>query len=231
MCEPVTIGTAIAYGVVAAGLAAGTTTAVLEQQAAVEKKKSADKALSFATAESAQITRGEAETTAEESYELAREAAINRGLAQNSGLGVTSVRALTKAVGFQLGQDRATLQKNMATANADAHARLDAANMQRESEYGQAGDTTGLRLGLNIGASVVTAVVGAGAVNAAAQAANAAKTAAALAQAGTAGAAALAAANATAAAAATASQAWAAGAAGLAVTQSGLNSSMRSAGS
>ena len=231
MCDPVSIGLGVTAGV---GLIAGTTSAVMEQEAAVDRKKAADKALSFETAESAKITRDKAEQTAEESFELAREAAVNRGLARNSGLGVTSVRALSQAVGFQLGQDRATLDKNMRTANADASARLDAANQQRESEYGQAGDTTGLRLGLNLGASVVTAAVGFGAANAAAQSANAAKTAASLVEAGTASAAAVAAAQAAAQAAAATAQAWSAGFTGLQIASSGVSaatsSSQNSAG-
>lgn len=234
MCEPatlITIGTYAGYAAVAGGLAAGTASAVQEQKAAEERKKAADKALSFATAESAKITRDEAEATAEESFELARTAAVNRGLAQNSGLGVTSVRALSQAVGFQLGQDKATLEKNMRTANADQRARIDAANMQRESEYGQAGDTTGLRLGLQIGGSLITAAVGAGAVNAAAQAAQAGQTAATLAQSGTASASAIQAANASAQALSVSANAWGASSGALQIATSTIDTSMKSAAS
>ena len=214
MCDPVTIG--VVVGIV--GVTAGTTTAVIEQKNAEEQKKAADKTLSFEAGKSGLITRQAAEEAAEENYRLAREAAVNRGLAYNSGLGVTSVRALSSAVGFELGQDKATVQKNMDTANADAMARMDAANMNRESAYGVAGDTTGLRLGLNIGGSIVTSVIGGAAAGAASSAAEAAKAAGTLAQVGTAAAAAgntaLASASTAAATAATATSAGLSGTAG-----------------
>jgi len=169
MCDPASISAAI----IVTGLVAGTTSAAVEQKSAEEKKKAADKALMFEVGESAAITQQEAEVSAEESFQLAREAAINRGLAQNSGLGVTSVRALSQAVGFDLGQDRATLQKNMKTANADAMRRVEVANANREAAYAEAGDTTGLRMGLQIGGAIVAAAAGGAGVVASANAANA----------------------------------------------------------
>lgn len=211
MCDPATIttiATVSGYAAVAAGFGVGVATAVEEQEAAVARKKAANAALVADVADSQLQLRNETEEAAEANYQLAREAAINRGLAQNSGLGVTSVNALGRAVGFELGQDRATVQKNMKTANAEAWQRIDAANQQREAEYEAAGDTTGLRVGLKIGGAAIMAVVGAGAVGAAGNAGQAANAAAALAETGTATAAATAAAQAAVTATATTAQAF-----------------------
>lgn len=154
MCDPLTIG--IIVGVTVA--ATGTVTAVEQQKAAEQKKKAAKRQFTIEESLANRELVGASEQNAELNYELARQAAEDRGVIQSSGLGERSVRAIGRSIGFQLGQDVATVQKNMDTARTNARTRLALGRQRRDAIYEAAGDTSGKRLGLGIGLSLLQGV-------------------------------------------------------------------------
>ena len=108
----------------------------------------------------------EAEANAQKNFELARTAVAVRGEAQASNLGDRSVRALGRAVGFELGQDRASVARNQEIANAEARARLMGIQITRETEKSQIGEHGGMTLAFSLlgpvmqGSSAVAGAVG-----------------------------------------------------------------------
>ena len=155
MCEPLTIA-AIVVGVTVA--ASGTVAAVEQQKAAEQKKKAAKRQFTIEESLANRELVGASEQNAELNYELARKAAEDRGVIQTSGLGDRSVRAIGRSIGFQLGQDVATVQKNMDTARTNARTRLALGRQRRDAIYEAAGDTSGVRLGLGITTSLLQGI-------------------------------------------------------------------------
>lgn len=155
MCEPVTIA-AITVGVVAA--ASGTASAVEKQEQAEAMKSMSATKLAFDTAKIKANLESKAEQAAEQRLELARDAAEARGRVLNTGAGDNSIRALSRAVGFELGQDQATVDKNVRIANRVAADQLFTARMQHEQTRQKAGDTSGVRLGFDIAGALVGGV-------------------------------------------------------------------------
>lgn len=170
MCEPVSlsaIGASIAatvttapvatasIGLGLATFAGGVATAVSQQEQAEAAKDAADARFEFETGQINRNLEGQAAQNAQRNFELARQAAEDRGIVQASGLGDRSVRALSRAVGFKLGQDKATVQRNQRIATETAAARLHGARISRDDAHLRAGDTSGATLGLQIGGSVL----------------------------------------------------------------------------
>lgn len=91
----------------------------------------------------------ETEAAAQKNFELAREALVAKGAAENTGLGDRSVKAISRAIGFDLGQDRATVEKNVETANRVASARLRGVDITLANQEAQIGDTSGFQTGID----------------------------------------------------------------------------------
>lgn len=82
----------------------------------------------------------EADAAAERSFQLARAALQTRGRVQASPLGDNSVRAISRAIGFELGQDTSILEKNVELANQAARARLAGIDLTLADQKLQIGD-------------------------------------------------------------------------------------------
>lgn len=81
----------------------------------------------------------EAEAAAQKTFEVAAAALAGRGNAQAANIADRSVRAITRAVGFQEGTDRATLKRNQEIANEAASARLQGIDITKSSQKLQIG--------------------------------------------------------------------------------------------
>ncbi len=158
MCEPISLSTGIALAIAAAiSIASATTTAVMQQQQAKAQKKLAK---ANAALKRDQITRKQAlsaEVSGQKMFELAKAAQLAKGAAEAQGLADRSVAAIGRAIGFELGQDKATLQKNQEIAAIESGAQLRGVQLDLDSQKLQIGDTSGARLGLQIGFSVLKA--------------------------------------------------------------------------
>lgn len=82
----------------------------------------------------------EAEANAQKNFQLAQAALAARGEVNAANLGDRSVRAIGRAVGFQLGTDKATVKRNQEVANQVATARLRGIELTRQSDKIQIGD-------------------------------------------------------------------------------------------
>lgn len=82
----------------------------------------------------------EAEANAQKNFQLAQAALAARGEVNAANLGDRSVRAIGRAVGFQLGTDKATVKRNQEVANQVATARLRGIELTRASDKIQIGD-------------------------------------------------------------------------------------------
>ena len=82
----------------------------------------------------------EAEANAQKNFQLAQAALVARGEVNAANLGDRSVRAIGRAVGFQLGTDKATVKRNQEVANQVATARLRGIELTRQSDKIQIGD-------------------------------------------------------------------------------------------
>lgn len=91
----------------------------------------------------------EAEAAGQKNFDLARKALVAQGKADNSGLGDRSVKAIGRAIGFDLGQDRATIEKNVEIANNVAAARLRGIDITLANQEAQIGDTSGLQTAID----------------------------------------------------------------------------------
>lgn len=157
MCTGVEIGLAIAA--IAVSVASITTTQVMADQQAKARKKlakqNADLKRDQISAQHAQA----AELSAQKMFELARSAQLAKGKAASKNLADRSVAAIGRSIGFELGQDKATLQKNQANIALEVGARLQGIELDLASQNLQIGDTSGLKLGLEIGLGVSKGVV------------------------------------------------------------------------
>lgn len=152
MCDPVTITVAaLGAGEAAAG--------ILGDISGYEQRKQQNRLSS----RNAQLQRGQVgqqleqqtEANAQQAFELARSVVASKGAARNAGVSDRSVRALSRAIGFQYGQDKASLARNQEIARETAAAKLRAISITRASEKVQIGDRSKLGLGLNIFSSAV----------------------------------------------------------------------------
>jgi hypothetical protein len=161
MCEPATIAL-IAIAIVAIASVASTTTVAVNAQKAAEAQNKVSKANArLKRQQTAQAQAQESEANAQKAFELARQAQVAKGAAKAKNLGERSVRAIGRSIGFQLGSDKATLQRNQEIAATTAAARLRGIDLTRTSEQIQIGDTSGVTMGLAIGTGVLSAAGGA----------------------------------------------------------------------
>lgn len=79
------------------------------------------------------------EATAQRKYELARAALAARGKVDSTNLGDNSVRAIRRSIGFELGSDRATIDRNRELLRDEGYAKLRGINITRASEKLQIG--------------------------------------------------------------------------------------------
>lgn len=82
----------------------------------------------------------QAEANAQSSFNVAVAALGARGNAQSANLGDRSVRAISRAVGFQEGTDKATIIRNQEIANGVASAKLRGINITQASQHLQVGN-------------------------------------------------------------------------------------------
>lgn len=97
----------------------------------------------------------EAESNAQKNFELAVAAAAGRGEVNAANLADRSVRAIGRAVGFQLGTDKATVKKNQELANSVASARLRGIGITQQSQRLQVGNPSTIA-----GVGAVNAIAG-----------------------------------------------------------------------
>jgi hypothetical protein len=173
MCDPLTVGLIVG----GASLAAGATQAGMAHEGRVDARKAAQRKYVHEEAQVAAGLQSESEITAEQLFELSRQEAEAKGSIRASGLGASSVRALSRAAGFEFGQDKATAQKNFETARTEARTQLAVNLAERDAAFEAIGDTSGGQLALDLGIATVAAAaagVSAGAAVAPAAAAPAA---------------------------------------------------------
>lgn len=82
----------------------------------------------------------QSEASAQSNFEVAAAALAGRGNAQAANLADRSVRAITRAVGFQEGTDRATIKRNQEIANEAASARLQGVDLTKAGQRLQIGN-------------------------------------------------------------------------------------------
>jgi len=160
MCDPMTM--ALAVGGASAG--GGMMDAVNKHKAAKSAKNQAKNAYRQARVDVGSRLQDEAEASANQQFELARARLEQMGEIRASGASENSVRALSRVAGFELGQEQAVNERNFEEAEIAARQGLVAANRARDAAYIQAGDTSGLGLGMGIlGAGVQGGMAGLGA--------------------------------------------------------------------
>ena len=96
----------------------------------------------------------ETEASAQRAYELSRAALVSRGAVNATNLADRSVRALGRSIGFELGQDKSTIARNVEIINAQAAARLAGVDISLASAKGQIGSTSSTALAIEITGSV-----------------------------------------------------------------------------
>ena len=152
MCEVATIANVI---VAATAVAVGTTQAVSAEQSREAQKELAKDNARLQRRQIKDALQDETEANAQKSFNLARQALAARSVAKASNLGDRSVRAIARAINFDLGQDKATIAKNQEIARRQAAARLTGIDITLASQKEQIGDTSGLRMGLEITGAVI----------------------------------------------------------------------------
>ncbi len=120
-----------------------------------EYKRDAQKNLAKANAklQRQQITAGlqeDYEANAHKSFDLSRQALAARGISQAANLGDRSVRAIGRAIGFEVGQDKAIIQRNSEIAARVAAAKLTGIDLTLASQKLQIGNTSGSLLAQDI---------------------------------------------------------------------------------
>jgi hypothetical protein len=146
----------------------------MAHESRVAQRKATQRKYVFEESQVAAGLQSESEITAEQLFELSRQEAEAKGTIRASGLGASSVRALSRAAGFEFGQDKATAQKNFETARTEARTQLAVNLAERDAAFEAIGDTSGGQLALDLGIATVAAAaagVGAGAAVAPAAAA------------------------------------------------------------
>jgi hypothetical protein len=152
----ITWGT-IATGVALAGAAASAiTTPVLKHAEGKAKNKAAHLR---AVAEQAQITQEqhqESEKAAQQGFQLQRAALEAVGSVDNANLSDRSVKALGRAVNFELGTDQATVDRNVEFARQSAQSQLNNVSARLEQTRVGVGN---LGAG-SLAASITTGLIG-----------------------------------------------------------------------
>lgn len=153
MCDPLTVGLVVG----GATFAAGAAQAGVAHEGRVDARKAAQRKFVHEQAQVAAGLQSESEVTAEQLFELSRQEAEAKGTIRASGLGASSVRALSRASGFEFGQDKATVQKNFETARTEARTQIAVAHAERNAAFEAIGDTSGGQLALDLGIAAVAA--------------------------------------------------------------------------
>lgn len=157
MCDPFTMS-ALAI----ASFGVGVAKAVSAQQSRESQK---DLAKANATLQRAQVRtnlQDEGEANTQKAFELSRQALAARGVAQASNLGDRSVRAIARSINFDLGQDKAIIEKNRQIAAQAAAAKLSGIDITLASQKGEIGDTSGVTLGLEIAGAGMSSLMNTG---------------------------------------------------------------------
>lgn len=161
MCDPVTM-TVVAVAVGSAVAAQGTVGAIGAEQSREAKKEYAKINARTQRGQVYANLQDQTEANAQKSFQLAQKALAARGVAQASNLGDRSVRAIGRAIGFELGQDQATIDKNQEIAQRTAAARLTGIDITLQSQKEQIGDTSGLQMGMEIAGAFIQGGMAAG---------------------------------------------------------------------
>lgn len=156
MCDPVTL-TVVAIGVTMA--TQSTMSAVSAEQSREAQKELAKRNARLQRGQVYSQLQQETEANAQKSLELARQAQIARGAAKAANLADRSVRAIGRSIGFQLGTDQATLERNQQIAAEQAAARLTGIDITLQSQKEQIGDTSGFAMGMDITSGLIQAGV------------------------------------------------------------------------
>lgn len=155
-----TVGTVASVGsaLAAVGSTAGTIAGQVNQQKSAKNQQTlANQSAALQTRQIAAQAQADSEASAGRALELSRASLIAKGQAKASGLGDRSVRAIGRSIGFDLGSDLATLERNQQLGNLQSNARLQGINLDLNSQRQQIGDTSGLGLGLQIGGTLANA--------------------------------------------------------------------------
>ena len=143
MCDAKTALTVFSVGNPIFGLMVGLPVLTAMNEADV-KAGQKDVAKAAASHQRSQVTRAlhvEAEQEAQKRFALARDAQKAFGRAKVQDLGDRSVRALGRAVGFELGQEVSTLERNSQRASEIAAARLTGIDFTLAAQKDQIGPT------------------------------------------------------------------------------------------
>lgn len=157
MCDPVSISVGIFAAVTT--IASTTTSAVGAQETAKAQKEAARASAKLQRHQAEETAKREGEAAADKNFDLTRKALQARGQARNQDLGERSVRAIGRAIGFEMGQDKTTIQKNLELAEKQRAARLAGIDITLASQEAAIGDTSGLGLGLEIGFGALSGAV------------------------------------------------------------------------
>lgn len=149
MCEPVTLSI-IAASIGAGQAGVGIAKAISDDATRHNQLRLSSQNARLARSQVATQLSQEAEANAQKNFELARTAVATQGEIRASNLGDRSVRALGRAVGFELGQDKASVARNQEIANQEARARLLGIHITRQTEKQQIGPHGGMTLALNL---------------------------------------------------------------------------------
>ena len=156
MCEPVSISLAITAAVVS--IASSTANAVMQAQQAKAQKASAKAAANLKRDQIASKHSQAAEASGNKMFELARQAQIAKGAVSAQGLSDRSVAAIGRSIGFELGQDKATLKRNQEIAAEHVGAQLHGIDLELVSQKQQIGDTSGVKLGFQVAGGVASGI-------------------------------------------------------------------------
>tara|TARA_R100001198_G_scaffold85510_1_gene59797 strand:+ start:8958 stop:9581 length:624 start_codon:yes stop_codon:yes gene_type:complete len=168
MCDPLTVGLVVGGSV---ALASGGQ-AIAANEGRKDARQAAKNEHRQQVAALDASFQSQTEVQSEELFELARQEAAQKGAVRASGLGENSVRALSRASGFEFGQDRATAQKNFDTTRQEYMTQAHIAYEERNAKYKAIGDTSGKQLAFDLGmATLQGAAAGFGAAAAVAPAA------------------------------------------------------------
>ncbi len=151
------ISLTLAEGIALTSLALGVAGATFSGVDSENKRESAKKGIkrNAASQKIAALNANQqgSEAAAQTQFEASRAALAAAGKIKATNLGDRSVAALSRAVGFELGSDKATIKRNQEIANLEASARLFGIQSEEDTRRNLIGETGGLTFGLNTGAT------------------------------------------------------------------------------
>lgn len=155
----ISLETGLALASLAIGVGGGIASGVQAEQSAAAAKKTSKKGAASKKIAALTAQQQGAEAAAQKQFQASRAALAAKGKVKASNLGDRSVAALSRAVGFELGTDKATIRRNQQIANLEASARLFGIDVEAQSRRNRIGETGGLTLGLNTGATLLNSGV------------------------------------------------------------------------